>query len=274
MEVRIISLEPRLNHPVKKIFQNAKFFQAVDLRGESPQELLDKNLITLNGFENLKNGRKYHHELSTAGAVGLVLSFLKILKSNTGPVLICEDDCIPSPKLPQVINEMLLNSSDFDMVVFGPLMYEPSTNSMSSFFKNFDVLSQYYWGNHALLFSSQGRQKAIKHLSTPVDVQLDALFSRIGMYADFKIIIQAGGEPLAKQSLHASTIQTNSACPMCDTSPGDVPYSLWSIILLVISFVFILSISFVFIFSTQSKCTDSCSDRIYCPKLNYIKRKR
>lgn len=258
MDVRIISLNPSVDHPVKKVFKNAKFFQAVDLRGTTPQELLDKNLVTLNGFENLENGRKYHHELGTPGAIGLILSFLKILKLDNGPILICEDDCVPSPKLPQIIDEMLLNSSDFDMVIFGPLKYEHSSNSTPSFFKNFDVLTQYYWGNHAVLFSSQGRQKAIKHLNPPVDVQLDALFSRLAMYADFNILIQASGEPLAKQSPHSSTVQSSNVCPMCDTSPGDVPYSLWSIVLLVISFVFV--------FSIQNKCTDNCSDRFYCKK--------
>ena len=175
MEVRIISLNPTNPHPVKTIFKNAKFFQAVDFRSKSPRYLLNENLITWNGFENLENGRKYHHELNTSGAIGLILSFFEILKSDTGPVLICEDDCIPSPNLPKVIDDFLLNSSDFDMVVFGPVMYERSMNSVPSVFKNFDVLTQYYWGTHAILFSSQGRQKAIENLKAPYDVQLLSL---------------------------------------------------------------------------------------------------
>ena len=266
IEVRIISINPSSNHPVQKIFKDAKYFQAVDLRSKNTQELLDENLVTLNGFENLKNGRKYHHELSTSGAIGLILSFLKILKSGSGPILICEDDCIPSPDLPKIIDEMLLNSSDFDMVVFGPIMYERSKNSMPSVFKHFDVLSQYYWGNHALLFSPQGRQTAIKHLKGPYDVQLDALFSRLAMYADYKVLIQASDPPLATQAAHVSTVQTWSSCPMCDTAPGDLPSNLWAVILLILSFVFI--------FASQSRCTDDCSDRFYCPKLKrIIKRK-
>lgn len=266
MEVRIISLKPTMDHPVKKVFKNAIFFQAVDLRSKTPQNLLDENLITLNGYENLKNGRKYHHELSTAGAIGLILSFVKILKSKTGPVLVCEDDCIPSPYLPKVIDEMLLNANDFDMVVFGPLMYARNKDSMPSMFKNFDVLTQYYWGNHALLFSPQGRQKAIKHLESPYDVQLDALFSRLAMYSDFRIIIQASGTPLAMQTIHKSTIQTSNSCPLCDISPEDSLSNLWVLILLILSFVFIMS--------NYNKCTDSCSDRFYCPKLKKMIKRR
>lgn len=266
MEVSIISISPSENHPVKKVFKDAKFFQAVDLRSKSPQKLLDEDLITLNGFENLKNGRKYHHELSSPGAIGLILSFLKILKSNTGPILICEDDSIVSPDLPKVIDEMLLNSSDFDMVVFGPIMYA-SNKSKPSVFKNFDVLTQYYWGNHALLFSTQGREKAIKHLVAPYDVQLDALFSRLAMHADYRVVIQTGGPFLAKQSIHISTIQNKLPCLMCDTAPNEYPSNLWAVI--------ILLLSFVFLFARQSKCTDHCSDRFYCPKLKkVIKRKR
>ena len=266
MEVRIISLQPTVNHPVKKVFKNAKFLQAVDLRSKTPQNLLDENLVTLNGYENLKNGRKYHHELSTAGAIGLILSFLKILKSNTGPVLICEDDCIPAPYLPKVIDEMLLNAYDFDMVVFGPIMYSRANDSMPSIFKNFDVLTQYYWGNHAVLFSPQGRQKAVKYLQAPYDVQLDALFSRLAMYSDFKIIIQAFGPPLATQTIHQSSIQTKNPCPLCDISPKDSISNLWALIILILLFVYMIS--------NQNKCTDSCSDRFYCPKLKkMIKRK-
>jgi GR25 family glycosyltransferase involved in LPS biosynthesis len=269
MEVRIISISPKVNHPVQNVFKGAKFFQAVDLRSKSSQQLLDENLITLNGFENLKNGRKYHHELSTPGAIGLILSFLKILKSNNGPILICEDDCIPSPDLPKVIDEMLLNSSDFDMVVFGPIMYERPErpkSPMPSVFENFDTLKQYYWGNHALLFSPHGRQKAIEHLEGPYEIQLDALFSRLAMYSDYRVLIQASGPPLAKQAAHISTIQTLSSCPMCDTLPNELPSNLWSVILLILSFVFI--------FARQSECTDGCSDRFYCSKLKkIIKRK-
>lgn len=259
-------MNPRVNHPVQKVFKNAKFFQAVDLRSKNPQQLLDENLITSNGFENLKNGRKYHHELSTPGAVGLILSFLKILKLGNGPILICEDDCIPSPHLPKVIDEMLLNLSDFDMVVFGPIMYEQSKNSMPSVIKDFNVLTEYYWGNHALLFSPQGRQKAIKHLVAPYDVQLDALFSRLAMYADYRVLIQASGAPLAQQDVHTSTIQTISSCLMCDTSPNNLPSNLWAVVLLILSFLFL--------FAQQNKCTDTCSDRFYCPKLKkFIQRK-
>lgn len=262
MEVRIISINPSGNHPVQKVFKDAKFFQAVDFRSKNPQQLLDENLITFNGFESLKNGRKYHHELCTTGAIGLILSFLKILKSSNGPVLICEDDSIPSPDLPKVIDEMLLNSSDFDMVVFGPIMYKRSKNSMPSMFKNFDVLAQYYWGNHAILFSPQGRQRAIKHLEGPYDVQLDALFSRLAMYGDYRVLIQAGGTPLAKQGVHVSTIQTMSICPMCNIAPNGLLSNLWAVIILILSFVYI--------FANQSKCTDGCSDRFYCPKLKKI----
>ena len=147
-----------------------------------------------------------------------------------------------------------------------PSKLEKSKNSIPSVFKNFNVLTEYYWGNHALLFSPQGRQKAIKNLVAPYDVQLDALFSRLAMYADYRVFIQASGTPLAKQSVHISTIQTYSSCPMCDTSPNDLPSNLWAVILLILSFVFL--------FAKQSKCTDVCSDRFYCPKLKtFIKRK-
>lgn len=261
MEVHIISLKPQENHIVQKVFPQAKFSQAVDLREKTPQELLELNLITQNGFENLINGRKYHHELSTGGAVGLVLSFLNVLKSGSGPVLICEDDCVPSHKLPSVIDEMLLNSSDFDMAVFGPIMYQRSKNAIPSFFKDFDVLNEYFWGLHACLFTTSGRQKAVKYLEQPVDVQLDAWFSRLAMYSNFNIIIQAHGEALAHQSLHASTIQSHK-CTMCDIHPNDIPSTTLSLFILIIIFYILITEQYKY------------RDRFYCPKLRRMIRKR
>lgn len=268
MDVRIISLNPQQSHPVKKLFPNATSFQAVDFRKKTPQELLDENLITLNAFESLTNGRKYHHEISTSGAVGLHQSFLKVLTLSKEPILICEDDCVPSPRLPTVINEMLLNSSDFDMVIFGPFMYRQSKGSMPSFFKEFDFLTGYFWGTHAVLFSSHGRQKAIQHMIHPVDVQVDALFSRLAMYSNFNILIQTSGEPLAKQSKHISTIQLESDCHLCDIEPNQTIYPIiWIAIILIIIFVYIISV--------QNKYIYTPSDRFYCPKLRkFIQRKK
>lgn len=255
MEVRIISLQPQGEHMVKSIFPQAEYFAAIDVRSKTHQSLLDENLITLNAFENLQNGRKYHHELGTTGAVGLVLSFLKILQANTGPVLICEDDCVPSPRLPSVIKEMLLQESTFDMVVFGPLMYHQPKRATPSAFENFEVLNQYYWGNHAVLFSSQGRKKMIEHLDKPIDVQLDALFSRLAMYAQIRILIQTSGEKLATQSHHPSTVQ-NTECILCDISPSEIPSIYKSELGLSLIVIFTLSVAYILIqkFRCDTKC--------------------
>jgi GR25 family glycosyltransferase involved in LPS biosynthesis len=243
MEVSIISLEKTLNHPVQKYFPQATFFDAIDLRNETPQNLLEKNLITINAFECLQNGRKYHREISTSGAIGLILSFLQILKSSTEAILICEDDCVPSQELSVVINRFLMHSSEFDMVVFGPIMYERAKNYLPSKFKDFDVLNNYFWGNHAILFSPSGRQKVIKYLNPPFDVQLDAVFSRLALYYNFKILIQASGEPLARQSLHLSTVQNNfDVCVLCDTDTNSrysCPFLLFVIFLVL--FVFFIA---------------------------------
>ena len=93
MEVCIITLKESPNHKVKTIFPDAIFFKAIDLRKQTAQDLFNKNIITLNAFENLTNGRKYHHELSDTGAVGLHQSFLAALKNGdkNKPILIFEN---------------------------------------------------------------------------------------------------------------------------------------------------------------------------------------
>ena len=268
MEVRIISTSVLDDHPVKKVFKDAKVFHAVDFRSKKPQQLLDENLITLNGFESMKNGRKHHHELSTPSQIGLILSFLKILKSNHGPLLICEEDCVPSPDLPEIIDEMLLNSSDFDMVVFGPLMYQENIHT-PSVFKNFNFLTNYYWGNHAVLFTPQGREKIIKHLNGPYDVQLDALFSRLAMYtSEVKILIQVRGEPLAIQSDKPTQLQKQEGVhqllgddcfPLCHLNHSSV----WFLIILIL-----------FLVTAISNSINKSGDRFYCPKLKKMINKR
>ena len=241
IEVRIISLDKHTNnHPVKVMFPQAKYFKAIDTRNSTPKNLLDNRLITLNGFENLKNGRKYHHELPSTGCIGLSLSMWHILKSGNEPILICEDDCLPSPILPHVIDE-IYNSSDIDMVVFGPIMYKRSEDTVASFIKGFDMLNSYFWGTHAILFTSSGRKKASKYLEPPVDVQVDALFSRLAMYSDYKVIIQAPNEaPLAKQKPHTSTLQ--NYCPLCERNPKDTMIDSLSILIICVVLLLLLVI--------------------------------
>ena len=226
MQVKIICLnaekQKKRIHPVQAMFSNASVTQAVDMRNVSAGKLLQDKLITTSAYESITNGRKYHHEMGSTGAAGLCLSYLNALKDGKGPILICEDDCVPSPKLPHVIKKLLALSSEFDMAIFGPIKYEHDKSCVPFPLKGFDRLNDYFWGNHALLFTGAGRQKAISHLQPPYDLQLDAHFSRLSMYADYRAIIQFSSPPLATQHAHISTVQTLT-CPMCDLHPHSYP---------------------------------------------------
>jgi len=229
MQVKIICLNAEKQkeriHPVQAIFPSASISQAADMRNISAEKLLQDKLITTTAYESITDGRKYHHEMGSTGAAGLCLSYLNALKDGEGPILICEDDCVPSPKLPNVIRKLLTLSSEFDMAIFGPLRYEHDKSDIRFPLKNFDRLNNYYWGNHALLFTGAGRQKAISHLQPPYDLQLDAHFSRLCMYGDYRAIIQFSSPPLATQLKHVSTVQTLT-CPMCDLDPYSYPDSI------------------------------------------------
>lgn len=226
MEVVVISLKAFLDedHPVKRVFRDARHFDAVDLRGVSASQLLQEKKITTNAYETIQNGRKYHHEIDTGGAVGLHRSFYEVLRQNTNAdILVCEDDCVPNKLIVDMLTAFRGQQHLFDMIVFGPLRYAPTHKSPSPF-RNFDVLKSYYWGNHCIYFSTHGRSKLARLLSAPVDVHLDALFSRLAMYSDVRALIQSGGVPLAVQGAHVTTIQTWHAlrpCLLCDTDPSD-----------------------------------------------------
>lgn len=210
MDVRIISLRPRYKHAVKKIFPQATFIEATDMINiVTPQELLDNKVITPNAFNALVNGRKEHIELGSTGAVGLTLSFQKALKSGdiNRPILICEDDCVPLRRLPHVIQSIMTKLDNIDMVIFGPLKCMKDNKQIKFELEGFDVLNNYYWGNHAVLFTRRGRSRAIRYLQTPIDVQLDAYFSQVAMQGRFDVLIQSSGRSLARQKPHLSSVQ-------------------------------------------------------------------
>tara|TARA_Y100001934_G_C12318163_1_gene758667 strand:- start:837 stop:1658 length:822 start_codon:yes stop_codon:yes gene_type:complete len=264
VEVKIISLSSHnRKHKVQEVFPKASFYKAVDLRTKTPENLLETKIITPSGFESLKAGRKYHHELGSAGAVGLALSFWNILKEKNGPILICEDDCIPSRLLPDVVDNLLEVSSQFDLVIFGPVMYENKNLAREFSVKNFEFLNDYFWGTHACLFTEQGRKKLTKYMEPPVDIQIDSLFSRLALYSDLKVLIQVSGVPLASQQSHTSTVQSQEPCFLCNLKPKmdtlksyyDFYYSSGVFVPLTILFVSIVIVFFIaYMMSVNRSC--------------------
>jgi hypothetical protein len=97
--VHVISLDRRISRSILDVFPGAVHFRATDLRGADPMDLLRAGMITDTAFESLSRGRKYHHEFSGIGGVGLCRSVMRLLHDGNGPILVLESDCIPSKSL-------------------------------------------------------------------------------------------------------------------------------------------------------------------------------
>ena len=154
VNVRIISLDAHVKraatHPVRVVFPDAAFFPAVDFRKTSADDLLSEGLVTFAGYEAIKNGRKYHHELSTPGAVGLSLSYYNIARefaSKRSPVLVCEDDCLPHKDVPEVVAQLLQHQSRFDVAVLGSFGHVHGTKIAPCEFEGFGELKGGYFGS-------------------------------------------------------------------------------------------------------------------------------
>ena len=126
LEVRVIMLTPsdRGMRDVRSVFPDATPFQASDRRGVNPETMYAEGAITENALETMKRGRKWHHEISGPGGVGLHESMRELLRESDGPILICEEDCVPQRELASVVVKLLSNMNHFDAVVFGPLHVE------------------------------------------------------------------------------------------------------------------------------------------------------
>uniref|UniRef100_UPI0025A09669 hypothetical protein n=1 Tax=Klebsiella pneumoniae TaxID=573 RepID=UPI0025A09669 len=79
LQVRVISLDADVSTSIRKVFPAARLFRAADMRAAVPRDLLHAGVITDTAFESLTRGRKYHHEFSGIGGVGLCRSVLELL---------------------------------------------------------------------------------------------------------------------------------------------------------------------------------------------------
>jgi GR25 family glycosyltransferase involved in LPS biosynthesis len=220
MEIYIISLrEVGTDHPVRVQFPGAKGFQAIDRRASTIDDV--KGVVTDDAMLTLRRGRKWHHELSSLGAVGCYESHRKVLESGDGPVLIFEEDVLIDTSFTAALEDLKWKMDEFDVLVFGPLM--ASNTKPSKDLKGFCSIEEEFWGTHAILYSKQGRKKVREAIGGPIDIQIDAKLSRLAMFGDLRLFVQCNAIPLATQSMHQSTIQeVEGSCALCNIDPRDL----------------------------------------------------
>lgn len=222
LHVRVIALEEtKQTHPLKGPFPDVQTVQAVDLRATPPLELLRAGAITTNAFESISHGRKYHSEVPSSAAVGLVQSWVKALESTgDGHLLLCEEDCVPKHGLKATLTYLIERAAgSFDIVAIGTHNHS-GTESHESNVRGFVYASGYFFGTHCVLVHQAYRKKLLHALRQPLDVQLDALLSRMALYQGARLMVQRShSTPLAVQRAHESSIQSGT-CVLCEVKPG------------------------------------------------------
>lgn len=225
MEVLVISLKSSISPHILKVFPEAKLHPAVDARQMDPVQLQQDGVLSATAAFNLARGRKYHYEISGLGAVGLYLSVREALKRTPDTaLLLIEEDCLPSQRLPDVCRALLRRASEFDVAVHGPLRVDD--HSPSSVHPEFGRLKGFFWCTHAVLYTPHGRAATLRGIEGEVDMQIDGKLSVLNEYfpvvgtPPLRVMVQIKGEMLASQRRHSSTIQTQRHCIVCNISPS------------------------------------------------------
>ena len=204
------------SHSVLKHLPHTKRFVAVDRRKSKIDDV--KDIVSDNALLTLKRGRKWHHELSSLGAVGLYESHRKILEQEKGAVLIFEEDAVIDTSFVRALLNLSMQMDKFDVLIFGPLKANNTRESLH--IKDFCTITDEFWGLHAVLYSAKGRERVSNMLKGPIDVQLDAKLSRLAIFYDLRLFVQCNSIPLATQSSHISTIQEiDGSCWLCNMDP-------------------------------------------------------
>ena len=126
LQVRVITLEETspLLAQLQTLFPRADvgIQRGIDVR-RSPVELLHASeLITHTVVHTLKNGRKWHHEVPTKGAIGLAqANRLALEEDPSRPLLLLEADCAikDAERLERQVAQLLFHADRFDMAAFG-----------------------------------------------------------------------------------------------------------------------------------------------------------
>lgn len=239
MEVRVISLgKPvELLTQLKTLYSDVAVHPGVDVRHVSTKSLLAANVITPSVAHTLMHPRKWHHELPSKGAVGLILAIKSALATDVSvPLLLFEDDCMfpDIHKFHKDVQFLMNHLDEFDLAVFGINMkYTMATSDVIA--KDWLRVNGYFFRTHCVLYSPKGRQKVhellVKH---PISMQIDSWYGMLANFGHLRIWGQYRNHT-AVQSVHVSSIQ--DVCVLCNISEQQLLTYIVCIILIVVTVV-------------------------------------
>lgn len=220
MQIKVISFDPptALLTQCQRLFPAADVRQqrAVDVRSLDPVTLLTNDMIGPSAFASMRWGRRWHHEVPSAGAVGVQHAVRLALEEDpTSPLLLLESDCVilDEARFVATVDALLRRSREYDMAVIG-IEYPGILSSLfradepvPGMGKGWVRIRDPFLLLHCVIYTPSGREKVSKLLSTPLDMQIDS-FLGIQAHAGRIDIWAYASRDLAKQSVHLSSIQT------------------------------------------------------------------
>ena len=246
--VYIISLKGTSTYDFSKHFSNVNYFQAVDARKNTPRYYYNKGIISQRVLMDLEDGRKHHYGFSGIGAIGLFLSYKKLVEKLIEDgvnenVLICEEDCLIKNIKAFERKVNLLKNKDFDCAAMGSYkfenfmlknsllnkQYEDSNSIIINYIippelnNDFEHYNKYFILLHSVIWSPKGLKKVVKHLNNTIELQLDALLSFLSYNGNINVLLEK--HSTTKQAEHFSTLGNDGECKLCNTDALDGKYN-------------------------------------------------
>lgn len=184
--------------------------QGVDVRKSSTDDLHAADIISHSTLHAIEHGRKWDHEHSTKGGVGLAQALRLALKEDlTQPILVLEADCLIKDKkrFHKEVTLLLEHTDRFDMAVFGAL-YKGSPERMTPVGwlpERFHRIKDPFWLMHCVLYTPSGRRIISDILSRPLEMQIDSLIGYHARRGDVRVLAQL--DRYVDQHMHVSNIQ-------------------------------------------------------------------
>lgn len=214
MHIRVISLNTpaHLLATLKRLFPEAEVDvqRGVDLRKVDVSHLHEANLITHGAAHVLRNGRKWHHELSSKGAIGLAhANRIALLDRPEEPLLLMEDDAVIKDEgaFVRAIHMLLGRQDLFDVAAFGVVNVNASdTQARGGLPPDWVGVHGMFHCTHAVLYTPSARRTIGEYFRDyPLEMQIDSLLGSLAKQGVIRIV--ASSSRIVEQSAHVSSIQ-------------------------------------------------------------------
>jgi hypothetical protein len=244
MQVMVISLHTptRLLATLQRLFPDATVSvqRGVDLRKVSVDHLHRAGLVSHGAVHALRHGRKWHHELSSRGAVGLAHANRLALSDRTDlPLLLLEDDATITDEGAFVrdVRALLAHQDTFDMASLATHVQDSNeTEPAHHLPEGWYHMRGMFHLTHAVMYTPHGRRVVGEFLRDhPLEMQIDSLYGSLAQQGVLRVVVRHQSDAHVVQSIHTSSIQEMfGKCLLCDLSPNSLGLPLMTTMCLVV----------------------------------------